>query len=795
MKKILSALLAAVMLFGTVSCNKNSPDPGPETERETTSTVSPEPVQPDTPETTVPEPSSPETPEPETLTPGPNTPGTPKPDTTTPGTNTPGTPKPDTTTPDTDTEEPPKQDTSSSGTVTEEPPKQDTSSSGTVTEEPPKQDTSSSGTVTEEPPKQDTSSSGTVTEEPPKQDTSSSGAVTAKPLVITSHPQDVEAAAGETVVFRVAASGGSTPYTYKWMLKEKTSSWRTASGGTKDTLERVFTTSELDSGLEFRCEITDSTGGQIVSNAAKVTKKAASVVPETPAVPEFPTIPEVPGIPEVPDVPMAPEVPIEPVLPITPVKPVTPEKPVTGLTDKPLPLKITVQPVDAAGRTGEQVTFSVTVSGGKSPYSYCWEGQNGPLRGWNPLVGGYFSELTMTVPEESGDVFRCVITDSAGNEVISNEVTITVLADLPEKPGIITKPDVVLRPARNLTITSHPQYTEVQDGMQVVYRVAAEGGQSPYTYQWQAYQSLAGQKPMWWDLASSGDRWTGADTDELTWTAKESDGTDQIRVRCIITDAAGTSVTSAEVQIMKKPENNIVTGNRPTTGISPVRNLSITSQPQYTESAAAGTQVVYHVAAAGGEKPYTYQWQAYQSLAGGSPMWWDLASDGDRWEGADTDTLAWTVKAGDGTEPVKVRCIITDVRGTSVTSEEVQCPEAKIVRPSGTGSGVRPVRQLAITTQPQYVAGFDGVQVVYRVAASGGTTPYTYQWQAYQSVAGGSPMWWDLASDGDRWEGADTAEFTWTVLESDRETQVRIRCIITDASGNSVTSDEIPILK
>jgi len=93
------------------------------------------------------------------------------------------------------------------------------------------------------------------------------------------------------------------------------------------------------------------------------------------------------------------------------------------------------------------------------------------------------------------------------------------------------------------------------------------------------------------------------------------------------------------------------------------------------------------------------------------------------------------------------------------------------------------------------VAGFDGVQVVYRVEASGGSTPYTYQWQAFRSIGGGSAMWWDLAASGDRWEGADTGEFTWTVLESDREDQIKIRCIITDAAGNSVTSDEVYILK
>ena len=46
------------------------------------------------------------------------------------------------------------------------------------------------------------------------------------------------------MVFSVAVSGGTAPYQYKWMLKDAGSNWRTASGGTTDTLERMFPVQE-----------------------------------------------------------------------------------------------------------------------------------------------------------------------------------------------------------------------------------------------------------------------------------------------------------------------------------------------------------------------------------------------------------------------------------------------------------------------------------------------------------------------------------------------------------------------
>ena len=127
----------------------------------------------------------------------------------------------------------------------------------------------------------------------------------------------------------------------------------------------------------------------------------------------------------------------------------------------------------------------------------------------------------------------------------------------------------------------------------------------------------------------------------------------------------------------------------------------------------------------------------------------------------------------------QVRCVVVDANGNETSSEIARVIE----NPS-----------LTITSQPAYAKALDGMQVVYKVAVSGGKSPYTYQWQAYQSLAGGSPMWWDLASSGDRWEGADTDKLTWTVSNADGSDGIRIRCIITDANGNSVTSEEVPIM-
>ncbi len=745
MKKLLPALLVVVMLLGAVSCHEKPDDPGTDLGTETMEQTPNVPKETDLAETTVPEPSSPEIPE----------------------------------------SDPPSSDMN-----TPEAPKTEIESSGTITPpEAPKTETESSGAI--------------IPPEAPKTEIESSGTIMTAPLVITSHPQDAEAAAGETVVFYVAVSGGTAPYQYKWMLKDAGSGWRTASGGTTDTLERMFSTPELDSGLEFCCEITDTGGLKVVSNAAKVSKKTVSA-PESPVTPEPPTTPETPTEPEAPGL-------------------VLPEK-------QPIPLKITSQPVDASGKVGETVKFSVAVSGGKAPYTYRWEGKNDLIRNWNPLTNGGQSEIALTVAVNARDSFRCVITDSEGNEVITNSVKITVIVDS--------------APAETFRITEQPVSVSGDEGEKVQLRVTAAGGKTPYSYQWLMQNSFSG---VWQPVKNGNDSALSVDI-----------ATGKGRYYCMITDAEGTTLDSDEVQvtmkaaptppeaeplkIVKQPEEQLTRKNevkefaftvevsggkapffyqwyfrlgdgfewekssgynsdeRSNTGeilcdtyqfvpevycvvtdddgksvqtdtvrilLAQTGDITITAHPQDVEKNPSG-QYTFSVTFTGTGAPFTCRWQSRPSGAD----WSDIA-------------LHKLNKAGTSTVPMalgshtQVRCVVVDANGNETASEIARVIEKD---------------SLAITSQPTYAKALDGMQVVYKVAVSGGKSPYTYQWQAYQSLAGGSPMWWDLASSGDRWKGADTDKLTWTVSNADGTDGIRIRCIITDADGNSVTSEEVPIM-
>jgi hypothetical protein len=204
---------------------------------------------------------------------------------------------------------------------------------------------------------------------------------------------------------------------------------------------------------------------------------------------------------------------------------------------------------------------------------------------------------------------------------------------------------------------------------------------------------------MWWDLAASGDRWEGADTDEFTWTVQESDRADQIKIRCIITDASGKSVTSDEVLILKKSESSASdpsrpstvtrpsTGSRPTTGSSAVRTLTITTQPG-NKYCAEDETVTLTVAVSGGKEPYKYVWQKYS-------RGWNNVS------GATSSAIT----AGIG----EYRCIITDADGTKVTTSNATVILKDV--------GVNVV--------------FEGVTDGYAkltAYVSGGKAPYKYHW-------------------------------------------------------------------
>lgn len=93
----------------------------------------------------------------------------------------------------------------------------------------------------------------------------------AGPLMIISQPRDVTCKVGETATFNVSASGGATPYHYQWQVwmgKEK--GWMDLDGAVLPTLQVDNVTMAM-SGRKARCIVSDSSGQQIVSDAATLT--------------------------------------------------------------------------------------------------------------------------------------------------------------------------------------------------------------------------------------------------------------------------------------------------------------------------------------------------------------------------------------------------------------------------------------------------------------------------------------------------------------------------------------------
>ena len=203
--------------------------------------------------------------------------------------------------------------------------------------------------------------------------------------------------------------------------------------------------------------------------------------------------------------------------------------------------------------------------------------------------------------------------------------------------------------------------------------------------------------------------------------------------------------------------------------------LCIVDQP-VSITATKGGKAVFSVTAAGGEKPYRYQWQRMTVV--------------DQWEnipGADQDTyrIASVQPEQNG---LTVRCVITDHLGNSVTSD----PAALSVklRNSVTSDPAEPsvlpqIVQLSIVDQPENISASEGDEAMFSVTAAGGEKPYRYQWQRMT----GADQWENIPG-----ADQDTYRIVSVQLEQDGLT---VRCVITDQSGNSVTSDpaELSVLR
>ncbi|MBR7184957.1 MAG: hypothetical protein IKD37_05040, partial [Clostridia bacterium] len=388
-------------------------------------------------------------------------------------------------------------------------------------------------------------------------------------------------------------------------------------------------------------------------------------------------------------------------------------------------LVIKTQPKSVTIATGQKATLTVAASGGKAPYTYTWQTISS-LGSWYAVQnnsnysGQGTNTFTFTHDKPGTAKIRCIVKDANGDMVTSDEVTITVKTA-----------------AAPLSIKTHPKSITVEAGETATFTVAASGGKAPYTYTW---QMPSGSN---WIAVQNGSGNSGQGTDTFNFKTESPVST---RVRCVVKDANGNTVTSDTATITVKA----------------TEPLSIKSQPQ-SITITEGHPALFKVVASGGKAPYTYIWQ---TLSGRN--WRDIPEQiqffGPQILGQGKDTLL-CMEMPEGV--VKLRCVIRDANGKEVISDTATLTVNAKVTP------------LVITSQPMDTTLETGGNSGVYVEVSGGKAPYTYTWQ---TLVGNN---WNTLRDSAQVFGQGTNALICAPTEAGI---VAVRCVIKDASGQEVIS-------
>jgi len=389
------------------------------------------------------------------------------------------------------------------------------------------------------------------------------------------------------------------------------------------------------------------------------------------------------------------------------------------------PLTITMQPEDITCKVGDEVGFGVVVKGGTAPYTYQWEYTVSALDGWQ------------AVPEEAiyitGDIVSAVLPVVQSHFNLNFRIR-CVITDA-KGAQVTTNEAGLIQAFDELAITMQPQNVTAKVGDTVSFSVAVSGGKAPYTYQWEFTTDNLSE---WLNV----DAWAIGNTANLSFRVDGAHEWDNhYKYRCVITDAEGNEVISDEVWVEAAP-------------------LTIVTQPQNV-TCKAGDKATFSVAVSGGTEPYAYQWQYMTNTF----SWTDVAG----WANGTDATLSFDVASSEFEYGYQYRCIITDADGNQVITEAAWVEAAP----------------LTIVTQPQNIYAKVGDTVSFSVAVSGGTTPYTYQWEFNLD---GFSEWRDV----DSWATGNTDNTMSFQVEGAYEwnDHYKYRCVITDAAGNQIISDE-----
>ena len=390
---------------------------------------------------------------------------------------------------------------------------------------------------------------------------SNTASVAVNPAISVSiTPTSVVMDVGQSKTFTSSVSGGTQPYTYQWYLDDNPVSGATSSSWT-------FTPTSVGSYTVY-LNVTDNAGATAQSNTVPVTVNPWPTVSITPtsvvmdmgqSVTFTSTVSG--GTPPytyqwyLNDVPVTGAT--SPTWTFTPTSPgsytvyvnvtdsgdPTVKSNVASVTVN-LPLSVSISPTSVTMDVGQSQTFTSSVSGGTSPYSYQWY-LNGA-----PISGATSPSWTFTPTSPGSYIVYVNVTDNVGVTAKSNTASVTV------NPS--------------LAVTISPTSMTMDLDQSKTFTSTVSGGVSPYSYRWYLNDTAV--------PGATASSWTFSPTSTGFYT-----------VYVNVTDNVGATAKSNTADVTVNPQ------------------LTVSISPP-SATIALGQSVLFNSTVSGGTLPYTYQW-------------------------------------------------------------------------------------------------------------------------------------------------------------------------------------------
>ena len=237
--------------------------------------------------------------------------------------------------------------------------------------------------------------------------------------------------------------------------------------------------------------------------------------------------------------------------------------------------------------TGNTITFTSTVTGGSSPYSYNYIITN-------TITGTIVADQLYTDVSSTSNSFEWTIPSNLVGNTVAANVIVTDGATTPEtvnsaETGTLT---IVYTVPSTPTLSSCPSLAKIDVGQTVSCTATVSGGTSPYTYNWLISNTVTGAITA--NMLFTG---VSSTSNTFTYTAVNADtanSPEQFNV--IITDSHPTTVNSVY------SGNFIIHAALSISSISPIRSID------------TGQSILLTVSWSGGTSPYIVKW--YTGLYG-----------------------------------------------------------------------------------------------------------------------------------------------------------------------------------